>query len=104
MLLPTFEFHEPLDLEDALELKKTLGENARILAGGTDLLVHMKKKLVTTENLISLTKIKDLSLITQEENAIVIGACATMAKISSTPSFRKSSRRSRPAATILAAI
>jgi aerobic carbon-monoxide dehydrogenase medium subunit len=85
MLLPTFEFHEPLDLEDALELKQDLGENARLLAGGTDLLVHMKKKLVTTENLISLTKIKDLSLITQEENAIVIGACATMAMISSTP-------------------
>jgi len=85
MLLPTFEFHEPLSLEDALELKKTLGESARLLAGGTDLLVHLKKKLVTAENLISLTKIKALSLITQEENAIVIGACATMAMISSAP-------------------
>ena len=85
MLLPTFEFHEPLSLKDALELKKTLGENARLLAGGTDLLVHLKKKLITTENLISLTKIKGLSLITQEKNAIVIGSCATMATISSTP-------------------
>ncbi len=85
MLLPTFEFHEPLSIEDALELKKRLGENAKLLAGGTDLLVHLKKKLVTTDNLISLSQIKELSLITQEKEAIVIGSCATMAQLSSTP-------------------
>jgi len=89
MLLPTFEFHEPLSIEDALKLKKTLGEDAKILAGGTDLLVHLKKKLVTTENLISLSRIKALSLITEEENAIVIGACTTMAQLSSSPVIQK---------------
>ncbi|MCP4719676.1 MAG: xanthine dehydrogenase family protein subunit M, partial [Desulfobacteraceae bacterium] len=83
MLLPSFEFHEPLSIKDALELKKNLGKNAKLLAGGTDLLVHLKKKLVTTENLISLSRIKALSQITKEENAVVIGACATMAQLSS---------------------
>ena len=85
MLLPPFEFHEPLTIEDALELKKTLGENARLLAGGTDLLVHLKKKLITTKNIISLSRIKPLSLITREDDSVVIGACTTMAQLSSSP-------------------
>lgn len=43
MLLPRFDFHDPASIEEALDLKKTYRENARILAGGTDLLVHLKK-------------------------------------------------------------
>ena len=89
MLLPTFEFHEPLSLGEALELKKNFGTNARLLAGGTDLLVHLKKKLVTTDHLISLGRIKALGRITEEKNTIVIGACATMAQLSATPIIQK---------------
>ncbi|MBA3010749.1 MAG: xanthine dehydrogenase family protein subunit M [Proteobacteria bacterium] len=89
MLLPMFEFHEPLSIEEALELKKKLGQNARILAGGTDLLVHLKKKLVKTDNLISLSRIKALSLITEQKDSIFIGACATMAQISRSPVIAK---------------
>ena len=85
MLLPTFEFHEPISIGDALELKKKFGTNARLLAGGTDLLVHLKKKLVTTDHLISLGRIESLALVTQENNTIVMGACATMAQLSATP-------------------
>ncbi|MCP3940666.1 MAG: xanthine dehydrogenase family protein subunit M [Desulfobacteraceae bacterium] len=89
MLLPTFEFHEPLSIKDALKLKKSLGEDAKLLAGGTDLLVHLKKKLITTNNLISLSGIKALSLITKEKNAVIIGSCTTMTQLSSTPIIQK---------------
>ncbi len=43
MLLPEFDFHEPVTLKDALLLKNKYRGDAKILAGGTDLLVHMKK-------------------------------------------------------------
>ncbi|MDA8135683.1 MAG: FAD binding domain-containing protein [Desulfobacteraceae bacterium] len=42
MLLPKFEFHEPGSVKEALELKKKWGSIARVLAGGTDLLVQWK--------------------------------------------------------------
>jgi aerobic carbon-monoxide dehydrogenase medium subunit len=82
MLLPNFDFHDPGSLKEALTLKKKYGQNAKALAGGTDLLVHIKKKLVKVENIISLSKIKDLCDIKKEGTSVIIGACVTMAKLS----------------------
>ncbi len=45
MLLPKFEYHEPTTLEEALNLLSELGGNAKLLAGGTDVLVRMKLKV-----------------------------------------------------------
>lgn len=82
MLLPTFEFFEPVSVKEAVELKKTHGESARFLAGGTDLLVHLKKQLITAQYVISLGKIPELSQITVEGDTCFIGACTTMARLS----------------------
>ena len=46
MLLPRFDYLEPESVEDTLSLLATHGEDAKILAGGTDLLVRMKKGLL----------------------------------------------------------
>ena len=85
MLLPAFEFHEPETIHEALALKHKFGEKARLLAGGTDLLVHMKKKLVNADHLISLYRIPELSGVHEEKDCIIIGACTTMARLSKTP-------------------
>ena len=89
MLLPKFEFHEPGTIKEALELKKKLGSTARFLAGGTDLLVHLKKKIITTDHIISLQKIEALAQIRDNKDSVEIGACATMAKISGTPVIKE---------------
>ncbi len=85
MLLPKFEFHEPVTIKKALELKKKMGPSARLLAGGTDLLVHLKKKIITTDHIISLQRIEPLAQIRNLKVSVEIGACATMAKITGTP-------------------
>jgi len=82
MLLPEFELHEPVSIEDALKLKKKHGKDARLMAGGTDVLVLLKKKVIFTDTIISLLRIKDLSQIKESGNEVVIGACATMAQLS----------------------
>ncbi len=51
-------------IKEALELKKKFGSTARVLAGGTDLLVHLKKKIITTDHIISLQRIESLTRIT----------------------------------------
>jgi CO/xanthine dehydrogenase FAD-binding subunit len=85
MLLPEFELHEPASIEDALKLKKNHGNDARLMAGGTDVLVLLKKKVISTETIISLLQIKNLSQIKENGKEIVIGACATMAQLSESP-------------------
>ena len=89
MLLPEFELHEPVSIEDALKLKKKHGKDARLMAGGTDVLVLLKKKVIFTDTIISLLKIKDLSQIKESGNEVVIGACATMAQLSKSPVIKE---------------
>ena len=81
MRLPRFEYLGPDTLEDTLDLLATHKDDAKILAGGTDLLVRMKKGLLAPRVLISLKSLKQLSYINKKENAICIGACTPLADI-----------------------
>lgn len=56
MLLPRFEYHEPSTLEDALRLLSSLGGNAKIVAGGTDLIVRMKQGIDKPAHVISVAR------------------------------------------------
>ena len=81
MRLPQFNYTGPDTLEKALDLLADHGPDAKILAGGTDLLVRMKKGLLAPKMLISLKALKDLAYIKQEKDAIRIGAWTSLADI-----------------------
>jgi carbon-monoxide dehydrogenase medium subunit len=80
-----FEFHQPTKLGQACALKAEYGNQARLIAGGTDLLVKMKKGLIAPGHLIDLKGIDDLDFIHEQERAICIGALTTLAAISAHP-------------------
>ena len=40
--MENFAYHAPVDVEEAVRLLENAGAQARVLAGGTDLLVQMK--------------------------------------------------------------
>jgi len=75
MLLPKFEFHEPATVEEACQVIGDLGETAKVLAGGTDLLVNMKKKVLAPKHLVSLDRIDALSEVDASNGSLRIGAC-----------------------------
>ncbi|MCD4721523.1 MAG: FAD binding domain-containing protein [Desulfobacula sp.] len=81
MRLPRFDYLEPANLEEALDLLATHGDDAKILAGGTDLLVRMKKGLLKPKNLISLKALNELSYIKEDDGYIKIGARTPLADI-----------------------
>jgi len=72
--LPRFDYLGPNNLEGALDLLATHRDDAKILAGGTDLLVRMKKGLLKPKIIISLKALNELSYIKEEDNVIKIGA------------------------------
>jgi len=84
MYLPDFNFHQPLSVKDAIDL---LGQksSAAAMAGGTDLLVEMKKGLRSHENIVSLAKITLLKLIKEDEYNLYIGACANHSEVIASP-------------------
>lgn len=73
-----FELLQPGSLSEALEIKKTYGERAKILAGGTDLLVLLKDRKLKAEAVMSLRRIRDLDFIRVENGkGVRLGALAT---------------------------
>ena len=76
MSLLDIKLHKPKSVEEALELLGEL-EDARLVAGGTDLLVDIKQGLVTTKNLVSLQDVQSLKGIWKEEGKIHVGAMVT---------------------------
>jgi carbon-monoxide dehydrogenase medium subunit len=80
--LPDFEHHAPASLSEALDLLARYGGKAEVYAGGTDLLVAMKKREKTPEHLIDLKKIADLRGIRfDEKKGITIGALTTLEEL-----------------------
>ena len=83
MLLPKFEFYEPSTLEDCLYLLSDLGGNARLLAGGTDLLVRMKKLVEKPSHVISIARIPGLDrIVSRNGHGVSIGAGVTATALS----------------------
>jgi carbon-monoxide dehydrogenase medium subunit len=83
MLLPQFEYYEPSTLEDCLCLLSDLGGIARLLAGGTDLLVRMKRRVDSPSHVVSITRIPGLDLIVPRNgHGVTVGAGVTAASIS----------------------
>jgi len=83
LLLPKFQYHQPVDLKEACEMLASMGLEARLLAGGTDLLVNMKKGVESPEHLVSIGELGELQGIHQDGDVLKIGACHRVADISS---------------------
>jgi carbon-monoxide dehydrogenase medium subunit len=79
--LPRFEYHAPASLPEALELLSRWGEKAKVFAGGTDLLVSMKKREVLPNHLINLKGISELKGVSDEKEGLKIGALVTLGEI-----------------------
>ena len=52
MIPSTFEYHSPTSLDEAISLLGSLGDDAKLLAGGHSLLPLMKLRLATPSVLI----------------------------------------------------
>jgi carbon-monoxide dehydrogenase medium subunit len=81
MRLPKFEYHDPLTLAGACQIMSELGETARPLAGGTDLLVNLKKGALSIDHVVSLSRIQELRQISRSGDRTEIGACVTVAEM-----------------------
>jgi len=80
--LPVFEYHTPATLPEAIGLLGTYGEAGRLIAGGTDLLVAMKKREVACSHLISLAAIEGLKGLTfDDKEGLRIGSLTTLSEI-----------------------
>lgn len=76
-----FQYHEPKTIAEACSLLSELGDSARLLAGGTDLIVRMKKGLLAPEHVIDLKLLQELNYIQETEAGYTFGALTHLASI-----------------------
>lgn len=89
MRLPKFECLSPCTLAEACSLLAAHGGEARVLAGGTDLLVALKQRRVLPRYLINLKAICDLGLIAYDAAGLSLGALATLDDIANSGVVRE---------------
>lgn len=87
--LPPFQLHTPRTLVEAVDLLAQLGTEARLIAGGTDLLPNMKHGLVEPRHLVSLRHVEGLRAIRDAGHELVIGATASLEQIAANPLVRE---------------
>ena len=83
LLLPKFDYEEPGSMPEALRIFAELKRRAKVIAGGTDILVNMKKGVISPECLVSLRRIDILRVVDAKKSAVEIGSHVTVSELAS---------------------
>ncbi len=82
------EIYKPKTLDEAKILLFN-NENSKILAGGTDLIISIRKESDLLTKIIDISKIHELYLIEEDENFICLGSMITFAELEENIKVRK---------------
>jgi carbon-monoxide dehydrogenase medium subunit len=85
MLLAPFKYHRPRDLASAHALLAEFGDAAAVYAGGTELLLALKARVLRYEHLIDLKHVAELNGIRHQAGEVVIGALVSHFRLATDP-------------------
>ena len=80
-----FDVHLPTSIPEVLSLLSVHGDQAKICAGGTDLMPNLKHELHSPQVVISLNRIPELKGIIEEADYIIFGAMTSLDDIATHP-------------------
>jgi CO/xanthine dehydrogenase FAD-binding subunit len=78
-------FHQPATIAEAVSLKQTLGEHARFVAGGTDIVVLMNHGRFRPEHIIDLTHIPSLFSVRRSNGRYELGGNVSFSRCAALP-------------------
>ncbi|MGP0088622.1 MAG: 4-hydroxybenzoyl-CoA reductase subunit beta [Xanthobacteraceae bacterium] len=82
--LPEFQLLRPTTLDEVLAARAAHPES-RLLGGGTDLLVNIRRGIVAPPVLVDINKVTELTAITADATALEIGASVTLHALAGHP-------------------
>lgn len=83
------EYLFPSSVEEALAMLAEREGRARLMAGGTDLIIELTEGRRAADCLVDITRIPELGKITAEDGVIVLGANVTHRQASESPLVRE---------------
>ncbi len=88
-ILCNYEYHAPKTKAEALDLLHDIGDKAKILAGGTDLVIMLKEKMIAPEHIINIADIEELKGINFTAEGVEIGAGTKISTIGASKELDK---------------
>ena len=86
--LPKFRLHQPATLAEAAAILAAEGDNARVVAGGTDLWPNLKRRHQKAADVVSLSRLPELREI-RANGDLHLGAMATLTDVERHPAVRE---------------
>ncbi len=74
MKSPVFNYHDPVALEEALELLAQYGDSAKVLAGGQSLMPMLNFRLAQPPHLVDVNRLTELSEVSHQDGRLRLGA------------------------------
>ena len=87
-----FQFHNPASLDEVLELLDRYGEDARLMAGGTALVLQMKQRFAQPDHVIGLRGVarsNGIGTLDDTGDSIRIGALCTLRRLEDDEQLRQ---------------
>ncbi|MBI3303754.1 MAG: FAD binding domain-containing protein, partial [Deltaproteobacteria bacterium] len=84
-----FEYRTPKTLKEVHQELKQFGAEAKLVAGGTALVIMMKQRLVRPSCLVSLRSVRGLSGIAQKDGGLRIGGLTTHREVETSSLVRR---------------
>ncbi|MBK20175.1 MAG: 4-hydroxybenzoyl-CoA reductase subunit beta [Rhodospirillaceae bacterium] len=76
-LMPNFDLHRPTEVEEAVKLRAET-DGALYVAGGTDMIVNVRRGIEQPAALIDLSSVQELQEIVEDNEGLHIGASVTL--------------------------
>jgi len=84
-----FDYLMPTSISEAISLHESYGDQAKYIAGGTDVMVKIKEGKISPQYVISLRHLQGLDHIIYEKGELTIGAMVTHRMLELSPTIRK---------------
>jgi CO/xanthine dehydrogenase FAD-binding subunit len=90
MPAPRFDYIAPTTVDEAIAVLAKGGRDTRVMAGGTDLLVRIRHRMLFPKRIVSLKRIPGLAAIRFDKTrGLTIGATALLAEVAAHPKVRR---------------
>src|SRR6201987_6010018 len=85
----SFEYRTPKNLKEVHAILKEVGDDAKLIAGGTALVIIMRQRLVQPSCLVSLRSVRGLNGVEKKDGGLRIGGLATHREGESSPLVKR---------------
>jgi CO/xanthine dehydrogenase FAD-binding subunit len=97
-----FEYFSPQSINEVCKLLEDYNSDSQVLAGGTDVLIELRKQSVKTPKaIIDISMISELKGISETDSEIIIKPLTTHTELGSSPIIKKYARLLHMAANVV---